>query len=856
MTKEATTGRTVTEREPEKGRPCDEPPFPQIGMDRRTAINAILFGAVATAAAVTSVERGETSNAASPRESKKEKRIEVRTSVDLNEHELTQCRIQAFEYAFSSLTQETVLFLDQDSSIIGGKAVSLKEGIQIENSDSPELKKLKTEMLDAGRRVLELDEAIKNCVPNLDDVDKLREDARSIRDRERRRIFLERFKDLRQRIILQSKFDRDVLRSALIAAFQKWANLARQVLKAMYPGISIDLNPKKRNREMPELVSERLSLAGKNVDVKHIDLVLFGAKKPVSKKNQKRRMDYAARKFEKSKILPESIKQLMPGLCGVESQFDDAAESSDEAVGAWQLTIDAAEQGGIIHTRKIGKGKGRKVIVGRDNRISFELATQGAVGYMEYLYKYFQARPACEEIKKKFGFSDEDFIEHFMTPVTINAYHSGMGNLRKIIEWFAEKVSTEDVKRRLGNPPYGKDIYTLMSELYMEFGKSAEFAASNGGKLSTYDMHSRNYFHKVTAMNGLLANPREIELTGEYREPVRETVDLIAPRESFVEVRKSTRTRILELLGIAMLGSSAYVILQRESTRRQFWKNAGRMIFASGLGKAIGFGLSPREPESAKIPEPVVKKVPSEPGRSEVLQGVHFDPKVLNAQLIKENVTLPRARLLTIQEEQKLRDGFRNGDFREWADSKGKKPIPTDAILYALKGLVDLAETCATYRLRGVGNPKGGHENDLRYARLYPHAASALEELSKMVNDEVHKAGLPAKYAVRLVITGAARSNEYQQRLRRRNGNAAQWSSHTLANSFDISWKRFDIVDTETGAFTMVLQGTELDAKLKLATSLEAILGKAVLKLVDEKRVMARQEMTGQAALHIVVTGS
>lgn len=168
------------------------------------------------------------------------------------------------------------------------------------------------------------------------------------------------------------------------------------------------------------------------------------------------------------------------------------------------------------------------------------------------------------------------------------------------------------------------------------------------------------------------------------------------------------------------------------------------------------------------------------------------------------------------------------------------------------EGFKTLSENSSQYRLRGVGNGEGGSKNNMDYARVYQHVEEMINDAAEEVNRVAHEAGLPTRYSLRLIVTGAARTEAYQKALKAANASNV-WSSHTLGNSVDISWLRCDIIDTKTNNFTMLIRNDELDKKLKLGALLEAALGRFLIDANAKDRTMALQESKGASTFHTMV---
>lgn len=251
-------------------------------------------------------------------------------------------------------------------------------------------------------------------------------------------------------------------------------------------------------------------------------------------------------------------------------------------------------------------------------------------------------------------------------------------------------------------------------------------------------------------------------------------------------------------------------------------------------------------PEGRVVDEVSVAKAPNK---------INYDETgTLKKELLESDMELEFA-ALKMSEKAKLREKL-NPDLQAWAAARDMKPMKDMAALDARsrkEGFRTLHESSLHYRLRGVGNGAGDSpKNDMRYAQVYPHVETMLNDAAEYVNRVAHEAGLPKKYQLRLIVTSAARTEAYQKALKATNASNV-WSSHTLGNSVDISWLRCDIIDTEKSNFTMLIRNDELDKQLKLGALLEAALGRFFVSANAEDRTMALQESKGASTFHTMV---
>lgn len=79
---------------------------------------------------------------------------------------------------------------------------------------------------------------------------------------------------------------------------------------------------------------------------------------------------------------------------------------------------------------------------------------------------------------------------------------------------------------------------------------------------------------------------------------------------------------------------------------------------------------------------------------------------------------------------------------------------------------------------------------------LVPRASELLSTIGSTFLDSLQSKGLNPN---RIVVTSILRTRHDVNRLRRRNGNASENSAHFYGTTFDVSWKRFNKIEDETG---------------------------------------------------------
>ncbi len=168
----------------------------------------------------------------------------------------------------------------------------------------------------------------------------------------------------------------------------------------------------------------------------------------------------------------------------------------------------------------------------------------------------------------------------------------------------------------------------------------------------------------------------------------------------------------------------------------------------------------------------------------------------------------------------------------EAAKSKGITPLETraDTSKYVGKKEAKLVRIPLEVELFKVDKLN----NSIPY--LVPDAAQLLVDISKGFRDSLsHK-----KLAIyRLIVTSVTRTEEDVKSLMKKNRNAVPESAHSYGTTFDISWKRYDKVDST-------------DTRNVPTDKLKYILGQVLYTLKNQDRCYVKHERR-QACFHITV---
>lgn len=133
------------------------------------------------------------------------------------------------------------------------------------------------------------------------------------------------------------------------------------------------------------------------------------------------------------------------------------------------------------------------------------------------------------------------------------------------------------------------------------------------------------------------------------------------------------------------------------------------------------------------------------------------------------------------------------------------------------------------------------HVQQLKYS--IPYLVPRADELLSDICESFYDSCVSKKYKPhRLVVTSVLRTEEDVRKLRKRNVNASKKSCHRFGTTFDISWKRFEKIDTPFFNFTR--------NKAASTTILKQILAQVLRDKQLQKRCYAKYEVK-QACFHI-----
>jgi hypothetical protein len=205
----------------------------------------------------------------------------------------------------------------------------------------------------------------------------------------------------------------------------------------------------------------------------------FGLQPTVHDPEGRNRIEYVYSMLHAENIperVMEELKRLIIGLCFEESRYDAARESAEGAKGIFQ----------IIPTtwNELGREDENIYSLVDQTRVASELFSQ------TYTYLNTMIGDELRMIREVYFTGNQRLFErYFITPVLINAYNAGMGNMGKLVHWFAHTYAQNGVPENF----FG-EVETLS-------GYDVFFALSRGGLINNpvalYKEDASRYTFKV-----------------------------------------------------------------------------------------------------------------------------------------------------------------------------------------------------------------------------------------------------------------------------------------------------------------------------------------------------------------------
>lgn len=619
---------------------------------------------------------------------------------------------------------------------------------------------------------------------------------------------------------------------------QEWLNKCRELLKKKYPTIHLDLTD---GNEHPSLYQVRRAVN----DSETVFAVAWqNALTPLAIENGQSmtKLEYAEEAFKKSDLPTELQELIIFGICGIESMFKDDLISDAGASGAWQFMPETAKEHGLIQKetkiikervrikRRLKKRqkrrkkpketwatRTRKVTIERDYRQDFVKSTDAAVLYCESLYR--RLKYDCVELAERFHLSDEDSLY----PCVIAAYNNGSGRVQKMITWFLRNYPLERVEKEIGNGPYGMDIFTHMTLRYRSSKTDPK-----------YGKQSKDYFPKAVSMHNLFMermknSPPEFE---PYEPPE-------IPDDTLSAISKFHQQALDATAGVtgAAFGLAAGMIASPKPVGRRGALLAGASLAGAAAGTAIGSQSLSTEAgeEIQEIPEPDWGRIKRNKELGRHLLDIS---RLFDSTLENKAVKLPRRIQKTkiepwIKEQRQLRQYENTREAIEAAQRGELAPLKEYDSMH--------------YRCRGVGISKGDQrKNDKDFLNVHPNMPAAIQEIDERLNEELAELGFPPNYWARLIITCGIRPVDYNAKTK---GSSPE-SAHTYGVAFDLSRRRFDIIDKNTGTFYDTPDELGVNQKHRITAQMYAALTRVLRKMSDEGKIFVNHESDH---IHIVI---
>lgn len=227
------------------------------------------------------------------------------------------------------------------------------------------------------------------------------------------------------------------------------------------------------------------------------DVVRYFGEKPVRAAEEYSRIEYVRERISfsgnlaKAPVVMEALRECIPGLCALESKFNDDVTSAVGARGIFQMKPDTWH-------KELGRPEfadGQSVPLTEQVKAAGELFSKmyDRVRYWCYEEPSYGGRNYLEEIKAAFA-SQEDFERYFLVPLLVNAYNTGEKGMGDVVHAFVESGTFH---RTFGSASHaGFDVFQALSE----YG-----AAESSGTLGNYGSEASTYVQRVYAFARLLA---------------------------------------------------------------------------------------------------------------------------------------------------------------------------------------------------------------------------------------------------------------------------------------------------------------------------------------------------------------
>ncbi len=227
-----------------------------------------------------------------------------------------------------------------------------------------------------------------------------------------------------------------------------------------------------------------------------LDVVRYFGDKEVRGGDGESRIEYVKDAIEftgnlaKAPDVAEALRACVPGLCALESKFNDDVASGVGARGIFQMKPETWE-------KELGREpfeKGVPVPLTEQVKAAGELFSKmyDRVRYWCFEEEPYAGRNYLEDIKQVFA-SQEEFEQFFFVPLMINAYNTGEKGVGEVVRSFVESGVFHKMFKKETNA--GFDVFQAMTE----YGASVDF-----GDVADYGPEASTYVQRVYAFAGLL----------------------------------------------------------------------------------------------------------------------------------------------------------------------------------------------------------------------------------------------------------------------------------------------------------------------------------------------------------------
>lgn len=280
-----------------------------------------------------------------------------------------------------------------------------------------------------------------------------------------------------------------------------WLEAAKaQVAQAK--GVSVDTLVPRTNWDMLQKAAANPKETMTREDTESIaDIARYFGEKPVRGGDGLSRIEYVREQVtfggnlaETSAGFQTALRRLLPGLCAVESGFNDAVTSSAGARGIFQFMPNTWHKDLGREAFKVDVPVPLVEQVAAAGELFSKMYNR--IRYWSHEEPNWQGRNFLEDIKQLFP-SQEAFEEQFLLPCLVNAYNVGEKGMGEVIQAFAQSAEFHSLQQEgVG----GHDVFQVMTE----FG-----FASDHPDLDDYGPEASTYVQKIYAFAEVLDTERE-----------------------------------------------------------------------------------------------------------------------------------------------------------------------------------------------------------------------------------------------------------------------------------------------------------------------------------------------------------